>query len=561
MRAKLLMIAVVVARTLLAQATPAMVATNSAVSGVVKDQTTGQPLANYTVSTSINVTWVGNTVIQNKSTKDVNATTDSSGRYKLVDLPPAEYRIEARDAQRFGSSVTRHVTTAGVDIDGIDFLIKLDGAITGKVVDENKEPVPGMMISLISREYFMGNVGYYVKGHGRTNDLGEYTVERVEAGHPYLILAEKRDLRLPALSEVPLDPKLRKRAPMRTYYPNSTDREGAVAVVLRPGERREGMDIELKKSASYCIDGSLTGPNGPDGLNFSIEREGPGSGISSGGGSFTVAPGGPAGADGKFRVCDLYPGEYRFVAMDRGRGGNPPANFAAVPIIISDQDQRNLKIPLSGGIPVDGEVVLDGAAPANGLAAKTFVSITPLFRAPYQGELGGGRPDIPGTFSFSAKLADDYRVSALITTPGLYVKDITYAGRSVMFEPLRLGSAMTGAGGLRVTVAQDGATLSVHVADKNGNPGADLHVYLLPADARSEGTMAARIVQGQTDQTGQYTSSTIPPGKYYAVATEDSYDATVESINKLWRTRNRFKEVDVAPGASAMVNLEPVTLD
>ena len=61
--------------------------------------------------------------------------------------------------------------------------------------------------------------------------------------------------------------------------------------------------------------------------------------------------------------------------------------------------------------------------------------------------------------------------------------------------------------------------------------------------------------------TGQYTSTTLAPGKYYAVATEDSYDATVESIGKLWRSRNRFTEVDVAPGGAALVTLEPVKLD
>ena len=56
---------------------------------------------------------------------------------------------------------------------------------------------------------------------------------------------------------------------------------------------------------------------------------------------------------------------------------------------------------------------------------------------------------------------------------------------------------MQGSGRLRVTVEPDGATLSVWVADKGGNPGADMHVYLLPADARFEGQLAARVVQGQ----------------------------------------------------------------
>lgn len=70
--------------------------TNASVSGAVKDKATGQPLANYTVSTFVNATWVGDTIVQNSGTKDVSSTTDSSGRYKLTDLPPGSYRVMAR---------------------------------------------------------------------------------------------------------------------------------------------------------------------------------------------------------------------------------------------------------------------------------------------------------------------------------------------------------------------------------------------------------------------------------------------------------------------------------
>jgi Carboxypeptidase regulatory-like domain len=558
MKIRLFTCALLSAAVLLAQTTP----TNSTVSGVVKDRVTGQPLPNYMVSTSVNVTWVGDTVIQSKTTKDVSSTTDASGRYQLADLPPGTYRIQAHDADRFSGAVTRRITTAGADLNGINFLVNIDGSIKGKVLDENKEPVPNLTMSLVSKEYFMGSVGYYVRGHGRTNDLGEYTINGVETGHPYYILAERRDQRLPAFSEVPLDPKLRKRIPMRTFYPNSPDRDSAEAVVLRSGEHREGMDIEIKKSQSYCIDGAIAGPNGSEGLNFSIEPLSPSSGISAGGGSFSVAPGGSAGAGGKFRVCDLYPGSYRFIASERSaKPSEGPVNFATVAVTITDEDQHNLKIPMSGGISLPGEVVLEGPAPSAPFTGKVFVNMQAMMRTQFQNEMTGARADVPGTFALENKLLDDYRVSALLLAPGLYVKDITYADSSVMNEPLRLGSAMTGSGGLRVTIAQDGGTMSVSVTDKDGNPGADMHVLMLPADARTEGAMAARMVQGQTDQTGVYTSQSLRPGKYFVAATEDTYGATVESINQLWRTRNRFTEVDVAPNGTAQVKLVPVKLN
>jgi hypothetical protein len=69
--------------------------------------------------------------------------------------------------------------------------------------------------------------------------------------------------------------------------------------------------------------------------------------------------------------------------------------------------------------------------------------------------------------------------------------------------------------------------------------------------------MQARLVQGQTNQAGQFTSQTVPPGKYYVVATEETVDATPESIGRLWRSRIRYKEVDLPPAGSAQVKLEP----
>ena len=113
----------------------------ASVSGVVKDAVTRQPLRDYTVSTQVNATWVGNTILMNASTREVSSTTDQQGRYKLSDLPAGEYRIDARNAQRFGSQTTKHIALAGHDLEGLDFNIMVDGTITGKVVDENKDRI------------------------------------------------------------------------------------------------------------------------------------------------------------------------------------------------------------------------------------------------------------------------------------------------------------------------------------------------------------------------------------------------------------------------------------
>ncbi len=140
----------------------------------------------------------------------------------------------------------------------------------------------------------------------------------------------------------------------------------------------------------------------------------------------------------------------------------------------------------------------------------------------------------PDSYRISARSAQHFggEITRHVVVNGSDVEDVTFSGRSVMYEPLRPAAAMGGAG-MRVTMAQDGATLNVQVNDADGNPGVDLRVLVIPADVRSEGELAARLVQGQTNQAGQYMSQTLPPGKYYVVATEETVDPAPESIGRL----------------------------
>jgi hypothetical protein len=540
-------------------------AKNASISGVVRDRVTGQPLADFSVSTYVNATWSGNSIQMGASTRPVQSMTDQQGRYRLSDLPPGEYRISARAAQRFGSMSERTVMLAGQDLENIDFRIAVDGIITGKVVDENKEPLPGVTVFLVEREYFLGSLGSFLRSAGRTDDRGVYRIERVQAGHQYLLLAEKRDLRLPAISEAPLNPKLRRPVPMRTWYPNSPAADGASPVSLQPGERREGVDIEMKKSASYCVEGTLIASGGPGPIGFSIEAQHPSSGVSNSGGMFSASPGGTTGPDGKFRICDLYPGVYRLSAIQWNNDPNQAPPYGVMEVTISDRDIRGVRLSASPGMPLEGEVVWDGAAPEKADtttpdAPKLTLSLyfQPLLRASFRGDNNSARPEIPGPFSLPRMLVDDYQLRASVNSPGMYVKDVTYGGRSVLYEPLRLGSAIGGTG-LRVIVARDGGRISAQVKDKDGNPMSDLRVVFVPADVASEAILSARLTSCQTNQVGSCRSITLPPGRYFVGASDSAVDHSPAVIERLWRSRNRFKEVELAPGGSAQVTLEPVS--
>ena len=532
---------------------------NAAVSGTVRDKNTGKPLAGYTVSTYVGATWIANTIQMSSGTKEVKATTDESGHYKLTDLPAAPYRITARDSRGgFGSDVTKHIILNGHDLEDLNFDMIVEGTIKGRILDENKEPVPGITVILVSREYYLGQPGYFFRGASApANDRGEYTVDRVPAGKPFYLMAELRRRNLPAHSETPLNTMLRRRVPMRTWYPNSPAKEGAAPVILRTGETRERVDIEMKKSANFCASGTLLTPTGgPGELDFDIEAQQPSSGSHEGGGMFMVTGNGRTGSDGEFRICDLSPGSYRMqVSQNKG-----DFLFGTAIVNIADEDLRGLKIAALPTVSLAGEVVLDGPVPVTPLPTKVSLSLQPLLRSRRQGEgPSGARVAIPDTFTIANTIVDDYAVRATVNGTGLYVKDIQWNGISINRQALRMTTSAAGTG-LRVVIGQDGGTIAAAVTTKDNNPAPAIRTVAFPAEIASEGTLAAAMVSGQTDQTGAWTTQPLAPGKYYIGAIDAQIDFTTDFIARLWRSRSRFTEVDLAPNGTPQVTLEPLQL-
>ncbi len=521
------------------------------ISGTVTAVGTGAPMAGV----EINI---------HRGPQPVRAVTDTQGHFALRGLEPGRYRISA-SAQTpdgmvgFGASAVRLVDLrAGQDIAGFDFHMVFPGQISGRVTDQNKEPVPGIAVFLVVREYVVGALRSVFTGVAITDDRGEYRLGQVLAGRSYVVLARKGWGKLDAISDAPADPKLRRPAVVPTYYPNSQSMDGAEALVLRSGEQREGVDIRLARAPAFCLEGVLEGGGSAADLTFGISEVQPASGRSGSGGLYYAVPGGKPGADGKVRICDLHPGDYEVSATQYARSslGSSPF-FGSTLVTIADKDLQNVRVSARPRIPLAGTVVWDGPAPETPLDAKLQVD----FEAATRTERGSFESTIPGEFSVEGGLLmDEFGLQVSNVPKGLYVKDIAYGGRSILYEPLRLGSSM-GDAGLRIVVARDGGMASARVTDKDGNPVADCAVVLMPASASNEGTLAAALTTGKTDMGGAWSSAALPPGKYYALATSVGLDRSPETIAKLWRARTGAQEIEISPNGTAAVTLTPKGLE
>jgi Carboxypeptidase regulatory-like domain len=548
---KLLPVLVMCVATAAAQETPADTAPKlGSIAGTVTAGSGGPPMKDVEIYVNLNT----------PLTKRV--VTDQQGRYVIRDVAPGQIRITARAPDSsgrggFGPNDTRQISLSpGQELTGVDFRLVIQGRISGKVVDQNNEPVVGLAVYLVAREYSHGALRAVFAGAGNTDDQGAYRLERVQPGRAYAVMATRKYRVLPAISDSPLDAALRLPAVVPTYYPNARSIDGAEALVLRPGEQRDGVDVRLTRSAAFCLDGVLEGVAGPGAVRFTIAETQPSSGTMGNGAFYTATPGGTSGPDGKVRICDLHPGDYE-LSLHEGGGMGGATQFGATLVTIGDRDVAGVRVGLRPRIPVSGEVVFDGVAPEPPLTGKLRLDVQAITRT----ERGSVQSPIPGEFEFTGGLLmDEYGLDISGVPAGVYVKDVTNGGRSILHQTLRVGSAM-GNAGLRVILGRDGGTVGARVADKDGNPVADCTVVMLPATADNEAVFAAAVKVGKTDASGAWTSPTLAPGKYFVLATSETIDRSPETTGKLWKARNRGEEVEIAPNGRASAALAPRSLN
>lgn len=522
------------------------------ISGTVHDAATGAPIPDAEV------------FVNGESSRGGKTQTDAQGHYTFRDLKPGAYRVSAR-TQAAGAHgphpyATRPVTLgAGQELTSIDFRFEAFGKLSGKVVDENGEPVAGISVLLVAREYSLGAVRYVFAAMANTDDRGVYSLASVPPGRAYLLYAWKITHQVRPVSDAPADVKLRKRVSAPTFYPSSDSIEGAAPITLRAGESREGVDIQVLRTASYCMDGEVRS-TGSENLEFRIGPAQPTSGMSGDGGFFTVIPSGKVGPDHKLRICDLSPGDYQLtlaaIPEQSQQSAGPPAYFSTTTFTVRDQDVHGVAANPRIPVKVPGEVVWDGTAPAESVKSKLGFWLQPLTRAPWMGESTDAQTSIPGEFTFPALLADPYRVNSYRLPREFYVKEMTYGGASILHAPLQAGSGV-GEAHLRVVLGRDGGFLKAKVADKDGNPVSDCFVILMPANALSEAALADEMIVGQTDQSGAYSSNALAPGKYYALVSPRSINKSPEDVSKLLQARSHAQEIEIGAGATVSVTLAP----
>jgi uncharacterized surface anchored protein len=430
--------------------------------------------------------------------------TDDQGRFAFANLDAGRYYLSAErqgflrqnyGGRKYNNSGTPIVLAADQRLSSLVLKMSPQSVITGKVLDEDGEPVANLQVRAYKQGYRSGKKQWVQAGNGTTSDIGEYRIPSLEPGR-YLVATNQSNRSLnmgqtPANAPLPEKPDMRYAA---TYYPSAMEESTAAPVEVTPGGEIRGIDIRLVKTAVYRVRGRVAaGEGGRPPMVMLMSKDGtrtlPG-----------MAPARPP--DFRFEIAGVPPGSYIAYAQI---GDRQQQQIAMQPVEVQNRHVDNVVLAPSPGADVAGTVKVEDANGALDLSRLnvTLASAASQFGPPPRGKVADGAFVMKGV----APLKYEVRVSGL--PEGSYLKSISYGGREVPAGGIEIAG-----GAIDVVISAAAGEISAAAVDKDGKPCAGATVALIPSDG---GT-----TQGNTaDENGGVTFRGLKPGDYTVIAWED----------------------------------------
>ncbi len=213
--------------------------------------------------------------------------TGDDGRFEFTGLAAGKYSITGAKRGFIPASYDQHelfstaiVTGAGIDTENLALKLAPDAVISGRVLDEAGEPVRRAMVTIYIEDRHEGHDQIHSFLHLADRRSGSLRIhpaaprnifslcESASPGTPFMCRTPSRNQQTPELTlrhlQFPwLTPSLDVAYPL-TYYPDSTDTDGAAPILIRGGERLQ-FDLHLNPVPALRIVFRVPndGKNGP----------------------------------------------------------------------------------------------------------------------------------------------------------------------------------------------------------------------------------------------------------------------------------------------------------
>lgn len=501
------------------------------ITGVVTDAISHLPVKKTTVSANGMLSPFGVSGNMGANQGGHSVVTDESGAFTINNLAPGRYQLVFQQQNypqsRFGGGVVKmEEVKAGETAGPVSVELTPGAAVSGHVVDEDGDPLPGCNVQLHPAKN--PQQGVPMAGVGNSNEDGEYRLYIIPPGQYVLAARCGRPMFQPRPFSAGPEPPPTSGYPTQ-YYPLTTDPKGAQAVDLTPGAEKSGVDFQMRPSALTQVHVAFS-PSGADWHDSGplMARMMPVDSTQPAMGVFAT----PDPKNGTYQFRQVFPGSYMLTVFSNGVNEN---RIGAMQRVEVGNRPVDLVLELRHAIGVSGTVEIDSSGNNNDKLKLNQVGVQLI--PEYQVGMPGAASQVNDDGSFTLKSVIPGLWTVRANAPFAYIESVWFGNADVTDAPIDLSNGAGGA--LRIVMSTNTATI-------RGSAPAGQFVYLQRLDDKFE---FRSYQSSQADQSGQYKVENLAPGKYRLMVVDSGMPMPDEG----------GQEVTLHEGETVMLDLKAQT--